>query len=161
MDFFANAGRKMSNIIDVAFKILLTICGLAALAVLIAAISVQMDGGFGAFLVVLICGVLAVGVILGLGYLMFLQLAAFAELVENSNRILEQMKKEEPRKKPIMRTEEKPKQRPIVRSEDGPRTVTGNPEGARKVIACPKCGKSQFDGNRQCFACGAPLKTEE
>ena len=147
MDYFANAGRKMGGIINVAFKILLIVCIVAAAAVLIAALC-TISSGLGAFLLVLVCGIAAVGVILGLGYLGFLQLAAFAELVENSNLILMELKAEEPEPKPIIRTEEKP-------HTD---KVQAAPEGMRKAITCPKCGKSQFEGRSTCFSCGASLK---
>ena len=89
-------------------------------------------------------------------------LYGFGQLVDNSDLIVKEMQKEGvPRQKPIVRKEERLPQKPIIRSEDGPQTIKGVPGVARKMIVCPKCGKSQFDGNRNCFACGTLLKTEE
>lgn len=32
------------------------------------------------------------------------------------------------------------------------------PAGAKEMICCPKCGKTQYPGNGKCFSCGCSLK---
>ena len=156
--FFEDSGSKIRKIVDIVYTIVLVLHGIGAFVLLILVFAnAELSGLY-------ILGILALAISAALSYLSMLELAAFAELVENSQSILDELrcvKKTTATTRVIgedrgMRYE--PPKKPVKREE--PKVVKKEAEGV-KTVYCPKCGKSQFEGRNYCFACGTPLKEPE
>ena len=152
--FYDGSGTKIRKIVDVVYLIVIVLHVVAAVALLIVAI---VDAAFGIFFL----GLIALAISLGVLYVSMLKLAAFAELVENSQSILDELRN---KKRTVVNSTVinesgsvvyEPPKKPVKREE--PKVVKKEAEGV-KTISCPKCGKSQFESRSTCFSCGAALK---
>lgn len=159
-DWFEDAGIRLKNIINAVFTIEIVLHCIAAFVLLIMSIDSEE---FGMFLL----GLIGLALSLGLSWLGLLAIAAFADLVIDTNEIKTQLQESSrpttayPRDYP--RTTARPQSAPAAAPTAAPVKESAAPTGQQstaataKVVYCPRCGKSQH-ATKYCFNCGAPLE---
>lgn len=149
-DFFEDAGAKLKNLVNVVFTIAIVLHCIAAFVLLIVSIDSEE---FATFLL----GVIGLAISLGVCWLSLLAIAAFADLVIDTNDIKEHLLSKN--NKPYG---DKPLYRPAAPQPAAAPKAPTNPNYANptvaKTIYCPHCGKSQHGNSAYCFSCGASLK---
>ena len=154
-DWFEDAGARLKNIINAVFTIEIVLHCIAAFVLLIMSIDSEE---FGMFLL----GLIGLALSLGLSWLGLLAIAAFADLVIDTNEIKTQLQESSRPTTAYPRDYPRTTARPQASAAPTQTAVPVNDQpGAApqtaKVVYCPRCGKSQH-ATKYCFNCGAPLE---